>query len=178
MKKFMSFILIGIAALGLSFGAMAGVSDAGAYLGVAQQFVGATNSHIGYTFANDIQTSAFSIQFDVLDVFGVLDEDGEFDGDDASFLLGSTFGFGLLYEYDVSNTRLDINVNTLLDEDNEYFEFWGSGARLEFDVLPNPCAEAGPCFNPDIMVFGEFGIKGEYDELPVLWGEVGFEVHL
>jgi len=179
MKKFMSFILIGIAALGLSVGAMAGVSDTGAYLGVAQTFAGSTDSYIGYTFGNVVQTSAFSVQVDLNDLFGVVNTVGG-----TPFLLQSTLGFGLLYEYDVDALDLNIYANTELDSDMVDFANWDAGARAEFLVLPNPCDEVGPCYNPELKIFAEVGITQDFKasttagKLPVVWGEVGFEVHL
>jgi len=175
MKKFMSFILIGIAALGLSFGAMAGVSDTGAYLGVAQTFAGSTDSYIGYTFGNVTQTSAFSVQFNVDGVFN-----------DSTFLINSDYGFDMLYEYDVDALNFEVYANTLFLDTMNGFAKVNTGARAEFLVLPNPCKEVGPCYNPELKIFAEIGVKQETElvsgtlvyGLPVVWGEVGFEVHL
>jgi len=177
MKRFISWMLIGIAALGLSLGAMAGVSDAGAYLGIAQTFAGSTDSYIGYTFGNVVQTSAFSVQFDVDDLFGTISPDGP------GFLLYSTYGFGLLYEYDVDALNLELYANSVFSTDMTYFDVWNSGARAEFLVLPNPCKEVGPCYNPELKIFAEVGLTQDFDGktklVPVvIWGEVGFEVHL
>ena len=167
MKRFISWMLIGIAALGLSLGAMAGVSDTGAYLGVAQTFAGVTDSYIGYTFGNVIQTSAFSVQFNVDEVF-----------DDGYFLEHSTFGFGLLYEYNVDALNLEIYADTKLNNEMDNFANWGSGIRAEFLVLPNPCDTPGPCYNPELKIFTNIGITQESGENPEILGEVGFEVHL
>ena len=177
MKNLMKMLLIGVAALGLSVGAMAGVSDAGAYLGMAQTFAGSTDAYLGYTFGNVAQTSAFTVQFDVDDLFGVA-------VGAPAFLVESTLGFGLLYEYDVSAVDFDIYANTQLNAGNTNFANWDAGARVEFLVLPNPCEEAGPCYNPELKIFAEIGItqdflaSGAAAKLPVVWGEVGFEVHL
>ena len=167
MKNLMKMLLIGVAALGLSVSAMAGVSDAGAYLGVAQTFAGTTDSYIGYTFGNVAQTSAFTVQFDVNDLFA-----------GSAFLVNSTLGFGLLYEYDVAALDFEVYANTLLNDGNTNFAEWDAGARAEFLVLPNPCDEVGPCYNPELMVFAEVGITQLRYQTPVIWGEVGFEVHL
>ena len=160
--------------------AFAGVSDTGAYLGVAQTFAGMTDSYIGYTFGDAAQTSAFSIQFNVDDLFGV----GVGTPALTPFLLQSTYGFGLLYEYDVDALDLEIYADTALAAAMNTFANWDAGARAEFLVLPNPCKEAGPCYNPELKIFAEVGITQNFLgatialRLPVVWGEVGFEVHL
>ena len=184
MKKFITLMLIGIAALGLSFGAMAGVSDTGAYLGLAQTFVGSTDTYIGYTFGNVVQTSAFSIQFNIDDIFGV----GVLTPAGSAFLIESDYGFGILYEHDVDALDLEIYANTWLNPLMTGFGSWDTGARAEFLVLPNPCGEVGPCYNPELKIFAEIGITQANTYyttgvlaavgLPVVWGEVGFEVHL
>jgi len=157
--------------------AVAGVSDTGAYLGIAQTFAGNTDSYIGYTFGDALQTSAFSVQFNVDNLFGV-------GASTPAFLLESTYGFGLLYEYDVDALDLEIYADTWLKAAMNNFARWDAGARAEFLVLPNPCKEVGPCYNPELKVFAEIGITQDFEasgstaRLPVVWGEVGFEVHL
>jgi len=153
--------------------AFAGVSDEGAFLGVAQRFAGSTNSYVGYTFGNVTQTSAFSVQFDVIDMFGVVVSPAR-----PVFLLDSTYGFGFLYEHDVDALDLEVYMNTQLDPLMTNFADWDAGARAEFLVLPNPCKEVGPCYNPELKIFAEIGITQVLAALPVVWGEVGFEVHL
>ena len=176
MKRFISWMLIGIAALGLSLGAMAGVSDTGAYLGVAQTFAGSTDSYIGYTFGNVIQTSAFSVQFNVDGIFK-----------DSAFLINSGYGFDLSYEYDVDALDFEVYVNTLFLDTMNGFAKVDTGARAEFLVLPNPCKEVGPCYNPELKIFAEVGVKQITAPnssgiliygVPTIWGEVGFEIHL
>ena len=179
MKRFMKWMFIGIAAFGLSLGAMAGVSDTGAYLGIAQTFAGMTDTYVGYTFGNVTQTSAFTVQFDVNDVFGV----GVLTLPGTPFLLQSTLGFGLLYEYEVSALDLNIYANTQLNAGNTNFANWDAGARAEFLVLPNPCDAPGPCYNPELKIFAEIGLTQNFllawpANLPAVWGEVGFEIHL
>jgi len=149
--------------------AFAGVSDAGAFLGVAQTFAGSTDSYIGYTFGNVAQTSAFTLQFNIENMFN------------GSFLLDSDYGFGMLYEYDVVALDFDVYANTWLNSDNDNFARWDAGVKAEFLVLPNPCDAPGPCYNPELKIFTEIGITQDFGpgtDLPVLWGEVGFEVHL
>jgi len=158
--------------------AVASVSDTGAYLGIAQTFAGMTDSYVGYTFGNVLQTSAFTIQFNVDDLFGINPPAG------TPFLLQSTYGFGLLYEYDVDALELEIYADTVLTPAMTTFANWDAGARAEFLVLPNPCKEAGPCYNPELKIFIEIGIVQNFfarppaTRMPVVWGEVGFEVHL
>ena len=156
-----------------SAAAFAGVSDEGAFIGIAQTFAGGTDSYVGYTFGNVLQTSAFTIQFEVNDMFGVINP---LFG--TPFLLQSTFGFGLLYEYDVDAMDLEIYMNSALTPAMTNFAWWDAGARVEFMVLPNPCKDAGPCFNPELKVFAEVGVTQTLLLLPAIWGEVGFEVHL
>ena len=148
----------------------AGVSDTGAYFGVAQTFAGSTDSYIGYTFGNAAQTSAFSVQFNVADMFGTTQT--------PSFLINSTLGFGLLYEYSADALDLDIYLNTTLNDTNDAFASWASGARAEFLVLPNPCDTPGPCYNPELKIFAEVRLSQVGSANPAIWGEVGFEVHL
>jgi len=146
--------------------AFAGVSDTGAFLGVAQTFAGSTDSYIGYTFGNVSQTSAFTLQFNIDNMFA------------GSFLLDSDYGFGMLYEFDVSALDFEVYANTWLNSTNTNFARWDSGVKAEFLVLPNPCGAPGPCYNPELKIFTEIGLTQLGHQTPVIWGEVGFEVHL
>jgi len=169
-----------VAAL-MIFGGVSVASDAngGAYIGVEQEFFGNMDIWAGYEWLNVNKDVSFTVETIFGDIWAIND--------------GPDLSIGLSYEVDRDIMDFDvwnnISFNNFRTWPDVYVDVVDVGARIDISILPSPCEEVGPCYNPSANLYVEVGLlytvtdstPGNNTVGPAFeieyapWGGVGFE---